>query len=1011
MIATHKRSGWLLVLLTLLLTLARPQPLSAAEVTTTASFGPVLTNWESTLTIDQFDPALGQLTKVEVTLRGAIDGDAKFESTDPNPTMVTLNLSADIELKRPNNNSFLKVAPLAKRTVQAGPFDGVVDFGGTSGATLINLTDSKSDTTVLTAAADLALFTGPGQITLPVRARGTSSDNGSGNLITEYRVAAEASVRVVYTYDTAREPGPGINLNKTVYAGHDDGARCPGRNLVIGALGDAITYCFTITNDGDTPLIDLTLVDAQLGLDLSDLMLVRGNPNIPLAPGEQLVYAYETTLQSDLDNTATAEGQPTDDNGTPIPDEGRVRDRDSARVRIRIESSVTVCKEDSQGNRLPDWMIELYGPDDQSGVTGSEGCITFSVELSGDYTIREVLQEGWRQLTPPNTGAFTTTLQNGDAAGPFVFVNQQEALIRGCKVNDVTNQPLPGWTITLSGPETQSAITGADGCVRFSIIQPGDYTLTEVLQPGWRQVVPPPPGHFTITGVSPGQRYGDTGEYTFRNHPTTGITIIKEAAPADGTDFSFTGTLGPFTLDDSALDDGDPFTTTRQFIGLTIGVYTITETPVAGWQLKNVRCTGEQIQNSVWDGQSTLRIGLEPGEAIACIFTNERLARLSLIKKVINDDGGSAGPNEFGLRIGDQPVVSGEILGVLPGRPYTLTEAGLAGYTFVSLTGDPQCPTALGGQVIPAPGDNILCIITNDDDSDDGDGGGPPRTGTIGDFVWRDSNGDGIQNDGPNSGLPGVVVRLYHSNGQFTGRTAVTDGQGRYLFGDLTPGTYVVEFTPPTGYAFTRPNATGDASDSDAIPDAATGIGRTALITVGPDERNDTVDAGFIPVPKLVIAKSVSAEPAQPGGILTYTIVFTNVGQLAATGVVVTETVPNFTTFLPTQSTPGWRCANGQTSAGTPCTFAIGTLPAQGGNGRLFFVVQIDKALRVPADGLIIFNSVLIGEKDRTTPPTRTDEPKRIPPSTPTGETAAPEPAKASSTLFLPVITSEKRRN
>ena len=68
-------------------------------------------------------------------------------------------------------------------------------------------------------------------------------------------------------------------------------------------------------------------------------------------------------------------------------------------------------------------------------------------------------------------------------------------------------------------------------------------------------------------------------------------------------------------------------------------------------------------------------------------------------KTVINDNGGTAGSNDFGLSIGGTPVNSGDTLAVMANTPIVLNEAGLAGYAFVSITGDAKCPAALGGTV------------------------------------------------------------------------------------------------------------------------------------------------------------------------------------------------------------------------------------------------------------------------------------------------------------------------
>ena len=60
----------------------------------------------------------------------------------------------------------------------------------------------------------------------------------------------------------------------------------------------------------------------------------------------------------------------------------------------------------------------------------------------------------------------------------------------------------------------------------------------------------------------------------------------------------------------------------------------------------------------------------------------------------------------------------------------------------------------------------------------------------IGDRIWSDTNGDGVQDPGEIS-LSGVVVELYDSTGTVLLATAVTDASGIYAFTGLPAGTQV----------------------------------------------------------------------------------------------------------------------------------------------------------------------------------------------------------------------------
>jgi len=127
---------------------------------------------------------------------------------------------------------------------------------------------------------------------------------------------------------------------------------------------------------------------------------------------------------------------------------------------------------------------------------------------------------------------------------------------------------------------------------------------------------------------------------------------------------------------------------------------------------------------------------------------------------------------------------------------------------------------------------------------------------SIGDHVWHDINGDGIQ-DANESGLPNVEVTLYNStcgtvitqdqNGSaaFSG-TITTDANGSYLFENLAPKGYCLGFSSPTnsGYVLTRTDQGTDNNDSDVYGTGLT-AGKTNGYILTSGEDNVSVDAGF----------------------------------------------------------------------------------------------------------------------------------------------------------------------
>ncbi len=110
-------------------------------------------------------------------------------------------------------------------------------------------------------------------------------------------------------------------------------------------------------------------------------------------------------------------------------------------------------------------------------------------------------------------------------------------------------------------------------------------------------------------------------------------------------------------------------------------------------------------------------------------------------------------------------------------------------------------------------------------------------TGSIGNFVFNDVNGNGIQDAGE-VGIPNATVTLTNPNGTTT--TTTTDVNGAYNFPNLAPGSYNVTFTTPSGLTGSPANQGGnDDIDSDPISGTVTGV----VLTAG--QVNNTVDAGF----------------------------------------------------------------------------------------------------------------------------------------------------------------------
>lgn len=163
-----------------------------------------------------------------------------------------------------------------------------------------------------------------------------------------------------------------------------------------------------------------------------------------------------------------------------------------------------------------------------------------------------------------------------------------------------------------------------------------------------------------------------------------------------------------------------------------------------------------------------------------------------------------------------------------------------------------------------------------------------PAPSSIGNFVWQDYDGDGLQ-DGGEPGVEGITVKLYDlGNDGIKGgndddliATDITDFNGEYSFLNLNPGSYYLVFEPqsyPNSFAPT----TQDAGGNDAIDSDANAMGMTEVISLGAGEDDDSVDFGiFSDEFDLALTKTLSpgqSNQVDIGDEIAYTITVMNEG-------------------------------------------------------------------------------------------------------------------------------------
>jgi uncharacterized repeat protein (TIGR01451 family) len=224
----------------------------------------------------------------------------------------------------------------------------------------------------------------------------------------------------------------------------------------------------------------------------------------------------------------------------------------------------------------------------------------------------------------------------------------------------------------------------------------------------------------------------------------------------------------------------------------------------------------------------------------------------------------------------------------------------------------------------------------------------------LGDLVWIDTNNNGVVDSGEN-GIGGVTVRLYvdvNNNGTFDGGTdtlvgtTTTDGNGNYLFTNLTPGNYLVEVVIPDGYVSSSDiDTSGNPNnpvnnDDNGIAILGTSVFSAQINLADATGDNLRIDFGLYGPPQTptitptpgeappvlldpILAKSPDLQTVQQGETVQFTITAQNPNNVAVNNVVVSDGLPDQISFTGASTSQGTFSYD---SATNTVTFNLGTL-------------------------------------------------------------------------------------
>ena len=219
--------------------------------------------------------------------------------------------------------------------------------------------------------------------------------------------------------------------------------------------------------------------------------------------------------------------------------------------------------------------------------------------------------------------------------------------------------------------------------------------------------------------------------------PST-LTIVKRIVNDNGGtavvgDFGITTTAGALTFGAGVADGANTLKyTSNTLTGLSAATYTLHEGLLSGYSEGTWSCTG--ASGTVVGNPQTGSVTLSAGDNAVCTITNnDNGPSLTLVKRIVNDNGGTAVVGDFGITttagaltfgagVADGAntlkYTSNTLTGLSAGSK-TLHEGTLSGYSegtwscvgnAGAVNGDPQT-----GSVVLGLGESVTCTITNND--------------------------------------------------------------------------------------------------------------------------------------------------------------------------------------------------------------------------------------------------------------------------------------------------------
>ncbi len=578
--------------------------------------------------------------------------------------------------------------------------------------------------------------------------------------------------------------------------------------------------------------------------------------------------------------------------------------------------------------------VEIYGIKwdlDQSLEQGESRTFTFT--LNGDYAQTQVqysLKYATLHVESYITGPSCefNTVCTGEI-GDYVFVD----MTGDCDGGQEGSLPIEGAVVQLSyGDQTFTTTTDADGKYLFDELCAGEYTVTIISVPeAYSEYTLSTPGSYNVTLAEDNSKFydADFGYCSEEDELCGGFDVNFDGVTNnnDGTStwtYTVTGINAAHDLSHWVLALCED-----NVISASPSPWEVGTDPTSGvfgikWDVPVNKFNGQVTFSVTLDGQysqTTTDIAIKAGTDIFyCTTIGPDCEEIECSGEIGNYVFVDMTDDCTGDQTGSTPIAGATVQLTYGNVTKTTTTDAFGYYLFTELcAGDYvvtiiSVPEAYDEYTLSTPGSYNVNLANDDSKFYDADFGYCPPVddcegeGVIGDYIWLDENCDGIQNHGVEFGIPGVTVYLKDAQGNIL-QTTVTNNSGLYKFMGLCAGTYYVfvdESTLPEGY-------TPTASYVDTVPNSYkhdSNENGEEVILIADDSKDHTIDFGYCapddePEVDIEVEKSASSSNLQDGDTFYYTVTVKNNGPDNATGVQVTDVLPQGVDFISYSATQG----------------------------------------------------------------------------------------------------------